>query len=101
VFDTNADANTETERQCFQGAFIGYPDKTSIGVVNMGEIYLDYVVDFYTPSVVDSNITLPRSLPRNCKVLETLVSLCLKHRGKPEDLKSFLIKVSEFLELFK
>lgn len=45
-------------RQSVQGLLYGYPDTSSIGNTNMGEIYLDYVVDFYVPQTINTNVSL-------------------------------------------
>jgi len=60
--DTNATATSEAVRQCKQGTLLGFPDLTGIGAINMGEIYIEYVMDLYVPNVVNTNITfLPKT----------------------------------------
>jgi hypothetical protein len=58
LYDSNASATTEQLRQNVQGALIGFADVSSIGAVNMGELYVEYVVDFYVPTLVETNIGL-------------------------------------------
>jgi len=56
--DVNASAYAESFRQCFQGYLLGYPDITSIGAVNMGELYVEYELDLYGATNINTNITL-------------------------------------------
>jgi hypothetical protein len=58
LYDSNSSATTEQLRQNVQGALLGYSDVSSIGVVNMGELYVEYVVDLYVPTLVETNIGL-------------------------------------------
>jgi len=58
TFDTNASATAEAYRQCIQGTLLGYPDITSIGAINMGEIYIEYELDLYANTNINTNVTL-------------------------------------------
>lgn len=56
VIDTTGGA--ESQRQAIQGTLYGFPDIASIGAIQMGELYVDYVIDFYVPKNVNTNISL-------------------------------------------
>jgi hypothetical protein len=58
AIDVNASATAESARQCTQGLLQGFPDVTSIGVTNMGEIFVDYELDLYGPTNINTNVTL-------------------------------------------
>jgi hypothetical protein len=48
---------------------VGVPDVTSIGAVNMGFLYIDYLVDFYQPTI-DQGFTLHLTEEENRLILE-------------------------------
>lgn len=44
-------ASAASSRQTVQGMIVGSPDVSGIGAVNMGFVYIDYLVDFYQPTI--------------------------------------------------
>lgn len=58
LYDNNGSATTEQLRQNVQGALFGFADVPDIGIVNMGELYVEYVVDFYVPTLLETGIGL-------------------------------------------
>jgi hypothetical protein len=52
TFFTLYDASSlAAQRLTIQGTLMGVPDVTSIGAVNMGFLYVDYLVDLYQPTL--------------------------------------------------
>jgi hypothetical protein len=92
--DVNANATVESVRQCVQGLLQGYPDITSIGAINMGEIFIDYEIDLYGPTNVNTNITLV--FDEEIKKILTLIAK--KYReSNSESRKTFGSKFKEIL----
>jgi len=94
AFDTNANATAESYRQCIQGLLLGFPDITSIGNTNMGEIFVDYEIDLYGPSNVNTNVTLIFD-----KEINRILSLIAKKykESSIESKKGFSTKFKELL----
>jgi len=57
AYDVNTYAGPEAARQCIQGIIQGFPDLTSIGNIQQGEIFIDYELDLYGPTNINTNIT--------------------------------------------
>lgn len=89
---------TEAFRQCIQGIFYGFPDFGAMGAMVMGEMYIEYEIDFYTPSPLNTNVPL-NSLFNGCgEELSTILALARKKEG-PERQELFS-KFKSYLQLF-
>jgi hypothetical protein len=81
--DTNNGGTAESVRQNYQGAFLGFPDITSIGAVSMGEIYIEYVLDLYVPSVMNTDVTfLSKDVKSSLKLLKRKFNSAEVEEGK-------------------
>jgi hypothetical protein len=87
----------EGYRQNVQGVLAGFPDLTSIGVVNQGEIYMSYVLDLYVPTQIPAALGLFHRIPKNHRAsFLTLIKKYSESKDKEEFLKS-LEKVLQVL----
>jgi hypothetical protein len=86
---------TEGGRQVYQGVLYAYPDVTSIGAVNQGELYIEYELDYYLPAAVDSSVTL-RVLGGESTHLKEFLQLL---RSVPE--KDRVVVVERFMSFIK
>jgi hypothetical protein len=94
AYDVNADATPESLRQCIQGLLQGFPDVTSIGVINMGEIFIDYEIDLYGPTNINTNIALV--FDKETKKILTLIARKYKESSS-ESRKTFGSRFKEIL----
>jgi hypothetical protein len=99
AFDTNADAVSEAIRQCYQGALIGYPDVTSIGAIPMGEIYIDYDLDLYAPTFINTNVTLMYGIDSRVRSFVSALLVFAKKLSK-ESCESLVPQMKDLLGLF-
>jgi hypothetical protein len=84
LYDSNATASAESIRQCVQGALVAFPDLTSIGAITMGEIYFEYVLDLYVPTLQQTNITFLSANVKEsiCSLRNKFLSLKSEERQK-------------------
>jgi len=93
-----ADTNSiSSMRQCQQGILVGYPDVTSIGATNQGEIFIEYIVDFYVPSVLDPNVTLLKNVKGSSELIKQILEV-LNLLTTQEEKSSFMEKVSRLIK---
>jgi hypothetical protein len=70
TYFTLTDASTTVSlRSTVQGTLCGAPDVTSIGAVNMGFIYVDYLIDLYQPTL-DQGFSLRLTEEENESILK-------------------------------
>jgi hypothetical protein len=82
-------------RQCYQGVLVGFPDITSIGAVQQGEIYIKYVLDLYVPNQIATSVTLFNRLEKGLKqeLVKFLKKLSLSTKVEKEVLSAKFIKL--------
>jgi len=89
---------TEAFRQCVQGIYYGYPDFGAMGNQVMGELYLEYEIDFYTPSPLNTNVPLDIIFHGCGDELSQILSLVKKKDGSEK--QDLLCKFKSYLQLF-
>jgi hypothetical protein len=99
AYDVNANATPEAFRQCIQGILQGFPDITSIGTLNMGEIYIDYTLDLYAPTLINTNITLVNSIDIETRKLLVLLQKKF-NKMEPPERKLQVAKINTLLASF-
>lgn len=65
-------SSAEAYRQAVQGLLAGFPDVLSTTTAVQGEIYVEYIIDFYSPCTVNNNATLSMLFPGEDEFTHTL-----------------------------
>jgi hypothetical protein len=88
-FTDPGNATVEGERQTYQGTLWAYPDAPSIGAVNQGELYIEFELDLYVPSMVISTISMS-SMGRESPIL--MQTLIRRLRGTQETERTVILE---------
>jgi hypothetical protein len=79
----------EGERQTYQGNLWVYPDVPNIGTVNQGELYLEYELDLYVPSLVITSISMNSFGKEPLGLMRTLIK---RLRTAPETERNVILE---------